>query len=362
MKPPSESGCVVRRPVLITGGAGFIGTNLAHRLLSGGNGVIIFDNLARPGVERNLAWLRAQHRERLNVVVADVRDEKAIAGAVRQAGQVFHFAGHGSAAASLADPVTDFEVNARGTLNVLEGVRRLNRRVSVLFASTHAAEAERCDATRSNGSDEPDCKASLSPHACSKAAAEQYVLSYAQAFGVPATVLRLSTIYGPHSSEGVDDWVAHALLRALQRVPIVADGEGAQVRDVLYVEDLVDAMIFAQANIASVQGRAFNVGGGAENAISLMDLISLIAEIQGEAPAVAHADAVPTNRRPSISDLECFSSATGWNPRVAVHEGIRRLYRWLIEHRVAQAEAERISPPSVVFAAGRDIALTAKKG
>jgi CDP-paratose 2-epimerase len=201
-----------------------------------------------------------------------------------------------------------------------------------------------------------------SPYGCSKGAAEQYVLDYARTFGVPATVFRMSCIYGPHQCGNEDQgWVAHFLLRALQREPITIYGDGKQVRDILFVEDLIDAMLFAQANVDAVSGRAFNIGGGPGNTISLLELVALIANIQGEVPAVHFADWRAADQRFYVSDTRRFTAATGWRPGVGVREGVRRLHRWLIEHRVAEAEAERISPPAALAAVGHDIELETLK-
>jgi CDP-paratose 2-epimerase len=376
MKPLNRVGPDDRRPVLITGGAGFIGTNLAHRLLSGGNPVIVLDNLSRTGVERNLRWLRTQHKENLTVVVADVRDEKAVAGAVRHAGQVYHFAAQVAVTTSLVDPILDFEVNARGTLNVLEAVRRQGRPIPLLFTSTNKVYGDLHDvafAASDTRYSVPACSPVgdgigeqrgvefHSPYGCSKGAAEQYVMDYARTFGLPATVFRMSCIYGPHQCGNEDQgWVAHFLLRALQGEPITIYGDGKQVRDVLFVEDLIDAMLFAHANIDAVRGRPFNIGGGPGNTTSLLELVALIGSIQGELPKVAFADWRAADQRFYVSDIRRFGAATGWKPRVGVREGVRRLHRWLIEHRVAEAEAERISPPTAL-AAGHDVALAATK-
>ncbi|HVU33508.1 MAG TPA: NAD-dependent epimerase/dehydratase family protein [Opitutaceae bacterium] len=341
-----------RHSVLITGGAGFIGTNLAHRLLSGGNAVIILDNLARPGVGRNLQWLRTQHRDRLAVVVADIRDEKAVAGAVRQAGQVFHFATQVAVTTSLADPVADFEANARGTLTLLEAVRRAGRSVPLLFTSTNKVYGDLNDIALAGGDSRyapPDgspfrdgvnerrAVASQSPNGCAKGAAEQYVLDYARTYGLPATVFRMSCIYGPHQCGNEDQgWVAHFLLRAMQNRPITICGDGRQVRDVLFIDDLIDAMIFAQANVEAVRGRAFNVGGGPQNTISLLELTAMIAALQGELPRVVFSDWRAADQRWYVSDTRAIGAATGWSPRVGVGEGVRRLHRWLIDTRMTE--------------------------
>lgn len=379
MKPPHQDEGGAKRPVLITGGAGFIGTNLAHRLLSGGNPVVILDNLGRAGVERNLRWLRSQHAERLNVVVGDVRDAELVAGAVRQASHVFHFAAQVAVTTSLIDPIADFEINARGTLNVLEAIRRQDRSIPLLFTSSNKVYGNLQDVALAAGptrysvpaySAEGDGIGEArniefhSPYGCSKGAAEQYVLDYARTFGLPATVFRMSCIYGPHQCGNEDQgWVAHFLLRALRREPITIYGDGKQVRDVLFVEDLVDAMIFAQANVDAVEGHAFNIGGGPANTISLLELIALIGKLQGEAPRVNFADWRAADQRFYVSDTRRFTTGTGWRPCVGVSEGLRRLHRWLIEHRVAEAEAERIAPPSALLRnpAGQDVELTVGK-
>ena len=376
MKPRLHSEDTAKRPVLITGGAGFIGTNLAHRLLSGGNSVIILDHLGRAGVERNLRWLRAQHPAQLNVVVGDVRDPDVVAGVVRQAGQVFHFAAQVAVTTSLVDPIDDFETNARGTLNVLEAVRREDRSIPLLFTSTNkvygnlhdvplTAEPTRyavpAQATEADGIGEDRGIEFHSPYGCSKGAAEQYVLDYARTFHLPATVFRMSCIYGPHQCGNEDQgWVAHFLLRALQGEPITIYGDGKQVRDILFVDDLIDAMLFAHANVDAVSGHAYNIGGGPANTISLLELVALIGSLQGEVPRVAFSDWRAADQRFYVSDTRRFGAATGWRPRVEVREGVSRLHRWLIEHRVAEADAERISPPSALArdAAGRDLELT----
>lgn len=375
MRSLQRPGPELRRPVLITGGAGFIGTNLAHRLLSGGNPVIVFDNLSRAGVERNLRWLRTQHKEGLTVVLGDVRDARAVAGAVRQAGQVFHFAAQVAVTTSLDDPLTDFEVNARGTLNVLEAVRAAGREIPVLFTSTNKVYGDLHEVpllaldTRyavppssplGDGVSELRSVEFHSPYGCSKGAAEQYVLDYARTFQMPTTVFRMSCIYGPHQCGNEDQgWIAHFLLRALRGEPITIYGDGKQVRDVLFVEDLVDAMLFAHANVAAVRGRPFNIGGGVGNTISLLELVALIANLQGELPNVKFADWRAADQRFYVSDIRCFSAATGWKPRVGVREGVRRLHRWLIEHRV---ETEAEVPPDMTLAAqGRDLDLSLAK-
>ncbi len=236
--------------VLITGGAGFIGCNVAHRLLSEGSPVLILDNLSRHGVLRNVEWLKRTHGSNVKVVPADVRDWKAVREAVDSSRAVFHFAGQTAVTTSLVEPLEDFEVNARGTLNVLEAIRKSHHRPPVFFTSTNKVYGDLGgQAVRSNGMrDEPedyalgthgfDEQRNLnfhSPYGCSKGTADQYVLDYARSFGLQSVVFRMSCIYGPHQC-GTEDqgWVAHFLISALRGDPLTIYGSGCQVRDILF--------------------------------------------------------------------------------------------------------------------------------
>jgi CDP-paratose 2-epimerase len=330
---------------LITGGAGFIGTNLAHRLLTAGERVLLFDNLGRPGVERNLRWLRDTHGELLDVEIADIRNAEAVRQAVAAASRVFHFAAQVAVTTSLGDPVEDFETNARGTLNLLEAVRAQPVPPPLVFTSTNKVYGalnevplrrrnRRYEPTdpglKERGVDETRPLDFHSPYGCSKGTADQYVLDYARSYGVPAVVFRMSCIYGPHQF-GTEDqgWVAHFLIRALQHQPITLYGDGRQVRDLLFIEDLVDALLLAQEHMPTESGRAFNMGGGPGNAVSLLEILDLIADAVGEAPKVAFDDWRLGDQRYYVSDTGRFERVTGWRPKVGVHEGVRRLAQWL---------------------------------
>jgi CDP-paratose 2-epimerase len=334
---------------LVTGGAGFIGSNLAHRLLSAGRRVRVLDNLSRPGVEQNLQWLREQHGERLQVVQADIRDDAAVTRAVAGTTQVFHFAAQVAVTTSLDTPREDFLVNAQGTLNVLEAARARPAPPFVLLTSTNKVYGDLADlalqvsgqhyrptdlAVRARGVSEARPLAFHSPYGCSKGAADQYVLDYARSYGLHSMVFRMSCIYGPRQF-GTEDqgWVAHFILRALREEPITLYGDGRQVRDILYVDDLVDAFLLAEQHGQQLAGRAFNIGGGPSNAISLLDLLDRIEALQGHRPA-AKLDAWRTgDQRYYVSDTRAFEQATGWRPRVRARDGIARLYEWLAAHR-----------------------------
>jgi CDP-paratose 2-epimerase len=343
----SRSGA--RRSVLITGGSGFVGTNLADRILSSGQPVLLYDNLSRPGVERNCEWLKERHGDLVEITVADVRDARTLESAVEKATAVFHFAAQVAVTTSLSAPVNDFEVNARGTLHVLEAIRAQPAPPPLIFTSTNKVYGdldhvklrlannryEPVDRTiRSRGVTEDAPLDFHSPYGCSKGAADQYVLDYARTFGIPAAVFRMSCIYGPHQF-GTEDqgWVAHFAIQALSGGRITVYGDGKQVRDILFVEDLVEAFLLAQQNIDALSGQAFNIGGGAGNAISLLELIDRIERVPGvEHPRLQFDEPRRGDQRYYVSDTAKFTKATGWKPRTTVEEGVGRLCEWLQEY------------------------------
>lgn len=330
---------------LITGGAGFIATNVADRLLADGWRVRLVDNLSRAGVAQNIEWLLNHHdRRRIDVVIGDVRDRPAMEHAVRGATRVFHFAAQVAVTTSLVDPSIDFEINAGGTLNLLEAMRLSDTPASLLFTSTNKVYGHLDDVplqTRvrryvpvdktlaARGIGEDRSLEFHSPYGCSKGAADQYVLDYARTFNLAATVFRMSCIYGPHQM-GTEDqgWVAHFVMRALAQRPLTLYGDGRQVRDVLFVDDLVDAMLLAHERIDRTREHAFNIGGGPDNTVSLLELIDLLGERLGRRPAYALEEWRRADQRYYVSDTAKFGLATGWRPRVPLAEGIERLAAW----------------------------------
>ena len=337
---------------VVTGGAGFVGTNLADRLLRAGHKVRILDNLSRDGVEQNLRFLQQEHGDRLEFLEADIRDAAAVAAALRGAGQVFHLAGQVAVTSSLEDPQYDLAVNGVGTLTVLEAARAMPEPPGVLFASTNKVygnlahvpldqKSQRYEpsdgelAAHGVGEDMPlDFH---SPYGCSKGVADQYVLDYARSFGVPAVVFRMSCTYGPHQ-HGTEDqgWVAHFVLQALQNRPITVYGDGKQVRDVLFVEDLVEAMVRAGDRIGELSGSAFNLGGGPANSTSLLELIDRIEALEDRPLDVRFEGWRTGDQRWYVTDPRSFAEVTGWTPRVRVADGVARLHAWLAEHRAPQ--------------------------
>jgi CDP-paratose 2-epimerase len=305
------------RPILVTGGAGFIGTNVAQRLMAQGRSVIILDNLSRAGVEQNVRWLHACYPKLLQIEVADVRDRAALARVVPRVSAVYHFAAQTAVTTSLVNPELDFDVNALGTLQVLEAIRTCREPPSLLFTSTNKVygglediQLERvagryqpqAAALRAQGISEERPLDFHTPYGCSKGAADQYVLDYARGFGLRAAVFRMSCIYGPHQC-GTEDqgWVAHFALRALAGDTVSIYGDGNQVRDLLYVDDLVDAMLLAQRHIGQVAGQAFNIGGGVANTASVLDVIEIIRTLHGGCE-VEFSDWRPSDQRYYVSD------------------------------------------------------------
>jgi CDP-paratose 2-epimerase len=329
--------------ILITGGAGFIGTNLAKRLLSEGEHVLVYDNLSRRGSEQNLLWLREHGGNSLQAEIADVCDQHSLRKAVKNAKQVFHLAAQVAVTSSLSDPVHDFESNLRGTLNLLEALRALDNPPPMVFTSTNKVYGPltglnlRKNSTRYESLNGFQSSISEdypimfhSPYGCSKGAADQYVSDYVRVFGLKAVVFRMSCIYGPHQF-GTEDqgWVANFLIRAIEGKPITVFGDGMQVRDVLFVEDLVEAFLLAQEHMDRISGEVFNIGGGLRNSMSLVELLKYIGELLPGTSAAGFEDWRTGDQRYYVTDYRKFKSVTGWVPRIGVRQGLGLLYEWL---------------------------------
>jgi CDP-paratose 2-epimerase len=351
-----------KQPVLLTGGAGFIGTNVADRLLTRGQPVVLLDDLSRKGVDANVDWLRARHGSGCDLVRGDIRDERVVRAAVRRSCAVIHLAAQVAVTTSLTDPITDFDINAYGTLNLLEALRAAPR--PMLYTSTNKVYGplddvkltradrryvpEELDA-RAHGIDESHPLDFHSPYGCSKGAADQYVLDYARIYKLPAVVFRMSCIYGPHQCGSEDQgWVAHFARSFQDGRPLTIFGDGMQVRDGLFAEDLVEAMLQAFAFMPRVRGQAFNIGGGAANTVTLLELIELLKTLYRTSPAIHFQAARPADQRYYVSDIRRFQALTGWRPRVSIEDGVTRLYEHLrarARGRLAGERTTATSPP-----------------
>lgn len=351
------------QPIVILGGAGFIGCNLADSYLAEGRDVLVIDNLARPGVEANLAWLRECHGDNLHVALSDTRDDSAMREALDGAAAVFQLAAQVAVTTSLVDPIDDFSVNAEGTLKILEILRRKDRPVPLIFASTNKVygtleqmEIARLDdcflpadaELRAHGIAEDADLDFCTPYGCSKGVADQYVLDYARSYGMPTAVLRMSCIYGPRQF-GTEDqgWIAHFLIRALNGEGITIYGDGRQVRDILHIADAVAAYRAVLERIETVKGEAFNLGGGPSNAVSLRMVLHEIAQILGRQVTVNHDEWRTGDQFYFVADTRKLQQRVNWQVQIGWRDGIRDLAEWIGRFRAqanrrAIAEQERL--------------------
>lgn len=345
---PTRSG-PAGRPYLITGGAGFIGSNLADALLRRGDRVILYDNLSRAGGRTNVEWLKERHGAAVELIEADVPDRAQLTEAVDGVEAVVHFAAQVAVTASLQDPLHDFSVNAAGTLTLLEALRGCGRPVPVILASTNKvygdlsrlALSRETDGwlptdplLRARGLDESWPLDLCTPYGCSKGAADQYVLDHARSFGRPAIVVRMSCVYGPRQF-GTEDqgWVAHFAVSALRGDPVTIFGDGRQVRDIVHVSDAVRAYSALLDAASRLTGRTFNLGGGPANAVTLNTVISEIERIT-ERPLARRFEPMRTgDQLYYVAATHRLAEAIGWTPAVGWREGLVGLVDWIAGHR-----------------------------
>ncbi|MCC2662112.1 MAG: dTDP-D-glucose 4,6-dehydratase [Geminicoccaceae bacterium] len=337
------------RVVVVTGGAGFIGANLAHHYLGQGDRVVLYDTLGRKGCRENLGWLEDHpNAANLEVLIGDVRlPTRPLQAAIERADALFHLAAQVAVTTSVSDPEYDFEVNALGTFKLLELVRNSRaKRPVVFYASTNKVYGGMEDVAIAEGQerysyrDLPDGIPEdrlldfHSPYGCSKGAADQYVRDYARIYGLETVVFRQSCIYG-YRQFGLEDqgWVAWFIIAAILGRPITVFGDGKQVRDVLFIDDLIAAYDRAWARIESTRGQVYNVGGGPANAVSLRDLLAVLrAEVDPEL-AVAQAGWRPGDQPVYVSDVRRAAREFGWRPQVDWRSGVARLVDWVRDNR-----------------------------
>lgn len=333
--------------ILITGGAGFIGSNLAYQLISEGHEITIFDNLSRRGTELNLIWLKENHRDRFQFIRGDVRDGNALMEAVKGREAVYHLAAQVAVTTSITDPRTDFDINALGTLNVLEAIRRVGDNPIVIFTSTNKVYGEMKDAivieqdTRYAFRDFPEGISENqgldfhSPYGCSKGASDQYVRDYSRIYGIRSIVFRMSCIYGIRQFGNEDQgWIAHFLISAALGKNIIIYGDGKQVRDVLFINDLVQAFKLAVKHINVTSGQVYNIGGGSQNTLSIWaEFKDLLARLAEHKISFTYSDQRPGDQPIYISNIGKAQRDFGWKPKIKQEEGVRRLWDWVIENR-----------------------------
>ncbi len=336
------------RNYLITGGAGFIGSNYVQRLLKRGETVTVYDNLSRGGAPVNLRWLRESFGDSsFKMVQADIRDVEAVRKAAEQADVIVHLAGQVAVTTSVQEPREDFEVNALGTFNVLEAARLSGRKPILIYASTNKVyggmeDVEIVeDATRWHykdlplGASEGQPLDFHSPYGCSKGTGDQYVRDYARIYDLPTVVFRQSCIYGPRQF-GVEDqgWVAWFIIAAVMGQPITIYGDGKQVRDVLHVEDLLDAYDLAVQRIDRARGQVYNMGGGISNVLAVWSEFGpLLERLLGHPIAVGGGDWRPGDQKVFYADTTKAERELGWKAKINLEEGIERLYQWVVENK-----------------------------
>jgi CDP-paratose 2-epimerase len=340
--------------ILITGGAGFIGCNMASRCLSAGWEVVVYDNFSRPGSEKNGAWLEGHRSDRLRILRADVRDFKELERAMQDVDVVAHLAAQVAVTTSVLDPMEDFSVNAQGGINVLEAARRCGSDPIVLYASTNKVYGamDNYPVTDAGLRHElPDFPHGIpeetaidlhSPYGCSKGAADLYMLDYARIYGLRTVVFRQSCIYGRRQF-GVEDqgWVAHFVIASILGGPITIYGDGRQVRDVLYIDDLLDAYDKAIERIDVSRGQAYNIGGGPGYASSLLELVYRLEARQNRAITLSFRDWRPGDQKVYISGIEKARRDLDWRPTTSVADGVEALAQWVEANRGLFADDRR---------------------
>lgn len=333
--------------MLITGGAGFIGVNAADYFVRDGWKITILDNLSRAGTERNLAWIQATHPEHVEYINGDIRDAALMYEVMHGKSAILHLAAQVAVTTSLTDPRPDFEINALGTFNVLDAMRTEAKDATLLFASTNKVYGRlgemklKATATRwlpENGKEGVDEEQPLdfhSPYGCSKGAADQYVRDFARCYGMRTVVFRQSCIYGPHQYGNEDQgWVAHFMHAVAKNQPITIYGDGRQVRDLLDVRDLCDLYGRALTKIDACAGEVFNVGGGPDNARSVVEVLHQVEAMFETDARYTHADWREGDQPYYVSDVSKAERVLGWRPRIDAQRGLDELGKWISEDHV----------------------------
>ncbi len=335
--------------ILITGGAGFVGCNLAEYFLNKGCEVTVFDNLSRNGAEKNLEWLRSNHKIGFKFIKEDIRNFNPLLNAVRDNNLIFHTAGQVAVTTSVKNPRDDFEINALGTFNVLEAARKSNSNPILIFTSTNKVYGNNvnkvplvekttrygfADSKYKNGIPEGFSTDAdeHTPYGSSKYAADVYVRDFFNIYGLRTITFRMSCIYGTRQFGNEDQgWVAYFTISSFLNKPIVIYGDGKQVRDILFIDDLVSAFELARRKIEKTKGKAYNIGGGISNTISLLELIELLKDL-GLTPRYTFDDWRPADQKVYISDIR-KSTEFGWKPKTSPDEGIKKLLEWVKENK-----------------------------
>ena len=331
---------------LIIGGAGFIGSNLASHLLKRNGSVTIFDNFSRQGTLLNLKWLQANYPN-IRVVRGDIRfDQKKLEDETKKADIIYHLAAQVAVTTSVINPREDFEINALGTFNVLEAVRKSKNKPILIYSSTNKVYGQMDDVEIIEGAKNYQYKNFPegvseerpidfhSPYGCSKGAGDQYVRDYARIYGIRTIVFRQSCIYGPRQF-GIEDqgWVAWFAIASVLNKPITIFGDGKQIRDILYVDDLIGAFESAISNIEKTKGKIYNIGGGPKNTMSLLMLISRLEKLLAKKIKYSFSDWRAGDQRVFVSDISKAKKDFNWEPKISVEQGVKNLFLWVKDNK-----------------------------
>jgi len=333
--------------ILITGGAGFIGANLANYFAKKGCTIHIFDNLSRRGTKENLKWLTQKHSSKIIPQIYDLRFNQAKLNELAKAvDRIYHLAGQVAVTASVKNPREDFEINALGTFNLLEAIRQSGNNPILIYSSTNKVYGGMTEIkiiekngryayqNVASGIEENRLLDFHSPYGCSKGAADQYVRDYARIYGLQAVVFRQSCIYGPRQF-GIEDqgWVAWFTIAALLDKPLVIYGDGKQVRDILYIDDLIRAFDLASEKIDQTKGKIYNIGGGSDNTMSLLELVAFLEKFSNKKIKPKFSDWRPGDQPIYISNISKASEEFGWWPKLSPSDGVKKLAEWVKENQ-----------------------------
>lgn len=329
--------------ILVTGGAGFIGTNAVERFLSEGHMVYIIDNLSRKGCEKNLHHLKSFYDfEFKRIDIRNGREINEYLEKISPLDAIIHLAAQVAVTESIKNPKEDFDSNALGTLNLLEATRSYSPDSVFIYSSTNKVygaledveirEKESCYelVNPKNGISENHNLDFYSPYGCSKGAADQYVRDFARIYGMKTVVCRQSCIYGEHQF-GIEDqgWVAWFAIRSILGMPIHIYGNGKQVRDLLFVDDLVHLYEVIIGRIEAARGLVFNIGGGTQNSVSLLQVLEIFREFGHKPSEILYENWRPGDQRIYISDISLAERILGWNPKIGIRKGSEKLFNWI---------------------------------
>lgn len=335
------------KTILITGGCGFIGSNAGDYYAKKGYRVVVYDNLSRVGAGENLKWLK--RNKNIIVIKGDIRNSSKVAWAFRKyrPGKVLHLAAQVTMVTSVKEPREDFEINALGTFNVLEALRLEAPEAALLYSSTNKVYGEMTDIEvvekekryeykNTEGIDEKSPLDFHGPYGCSKGTGDQYTIDWARIYGLKTVVFRQSGIYGPHQF-GIEEqgWLAWFVNALLFDKPVTLYGDGKQVRDVLYIDDLLNAYDSALENIKETRGKAFNVGGGNKFSLSIWELFEILEKLSNKKFKYTFSDWRPGDQKVYISNISKAKNTFGWSPKTSSNEGVERLYKWISENKSA---------------------------